>query len=134
MRNIKIASMSLGMISLAFGTLKFISPFKDWYAAQIKTSGLPTAAYSLGMAGEIVVGIAFLFPFFVGIGDKRKRVLLILASILFSIMMISAAIVHLVPGVPADVLPLKIKPPVIPLFFLCVAIFNLVQIIKTKQI
>jgi len=131
MKNVNILSISLGLISLTFGSLKFVSPFKDWYAKQIKASGLPHASYALGIAGEIIIGIIFLFPFTIRVSDKPKRLLLISANISFCIMMMFAIIVHLIPKVPASVLPLKIKIPFIPLLFLCIAIFNLTQIAKT---
>ena len=129
----KVISISLGVISLAFGLLKFVSPFKDWYATQIETSGLPPSTYALGIAGEIMVGIAFLFPFVITVSEKQKRFILLFANVSLGVIMIAATIVHLLPEVPASVLPLKIKPPFIPLVFLGTAIFNLTTLSSSKK-
>lgn len=125
MKTIKILSISLGLMSLAFGVLKFVSPFKDWYATQIETSGLPRLAYSLGILGEILIGIAFLFPYLITVTSAKKRLLLILANSGLILMMMAATVVHVIPEVPASVLPLKIKPPIIPLIVLAIAGINL---------
>lgn len=135
MKKVKVISIALGVISLAFGLLKFISPFKDWYATQIETSGLPPATYPLGIVGEILVGVAFLLPFVITTTTKQKRFILLFANIGLGFIMIAATIVHLIPNVPASVLPLKIKPPFIPLAFLGVAIYNLTKLsIKHMQV
>jgi len=47
--------------------------------------------------------------------------------------MLTAVYVHLNPNVPADVLPLKIKPPYIPLFLLVIALTNIVLTIKNLR-
>jgi hypothetical protein len=80
-KKVKIFSISLGFTSFAFGLLKFISPFKDWYAAQIETSGLPHFMYDFGIIGEVVIGVSFLLPFIGYVKDKPKRRLLIFANI-----------------------------------------------------
>ena len=135
MKKVKVISIALGVISLTFGLLKFVSPFKDWYATQIETSGLPPATYALGIAGEIMVGIAFLVPFITVTTMKQKRFVLLFANISLGLIMIAATIVHLIPDVPASVLPLKIKPPFIPLAFLGVAIYNLTKLsVKHLQV
>ena len=135
MKKVKIISISLGIISLAFGLLKFVSPFKDWYGAQIDTSGLPQFAYAFGIMGEIIIGVTFLVPLLVStISVSRKKWLLIFANTSLIIMMVVATIVHLIPTVPAEVLPLKIKSPVIPLIFGIVALINLINTIKEAKI
>ena len=133
MNKIKIISISLGIISLVFGLLKFVSPFKDWYTAQIETSDLPHSAHALGIIGEIFIGVAFLLPFILSVTNKQKHRFLVLANVSLIFMMIAATVVHLIPEVPASVLPLKIKPPIIPLMFLAIAIFNLFNVIKKQQ-
>ena len=133
MKGTKAFSISLGFISIAFGLLKFISPFKDWYAEQIKTSGLPQFMYAPGIIGEIVTGISFLFPFTGYLNEKQSRILLMFANISLIILMIAATAIHLIPDVPARVLPLKIKPPIIPLMFLVATIFNLMNTVNTMK-
>jgi hypothetical protein len=130
MNKIKIISISLGLISLSFGILKFVNPFKDWYRVQIETSGFPASAYTLGILGEIIIGLLFLLPFIISVDNKQKRLLIILANASLILMMLVATAVHLISEVPANVLPLKIKPPMIPLMFLVIATLNLTNGIK----
>jgi hypothetical protein len=126
MRRTNILSVVLGVVSLSFGILKFVNPFKYWYLTQIKTSGLPHFAYALGIAAEITIGMAFLSPFLISnISVRQKKRLLLFANFFLIVMMLVASVVHLIPAVPADVLPLKLKPPIIPLTFAVVAFFNL---------
>lgn len=134
MKSVKVISISLGLISLVFGLLKFVNPFRDWYSAQIETSGLPQFAFAFGIIGEIAIGLAFLFPFFVtNISVTRKKGVLIFAHTSLILMMVAATIIHLIPSVPAEVLPLKIKPPAIPLVFAVIAILNLIKIVRGNE-
>ena len=55
-----------------------------------------------------------------------------LASAAILPMMATAIYVHLQPNVPAEVLPLKIKSPFIPVFFLLLALTN-IYLIQVKQ-
>jgi hypothetical protein len=41
MKTAEVTSIFLGSISLSFGVLKFVDPFKGWYSVQIESSGLP---------------------------------------------------------------------------------------------
>lgn len=107
MKNVRTLSIFLGLVSLSFGLLKFVDPFKGWYAAQIGASGLPSSFYALGIAGEIITGLAFLVPFILSVRDKQKGFLLILANSSLIFILIAATAVHLIPEVPASVLPLK---------------------------
>jgi hypothetical protein len=134
MKSIKVLNIFPGVVSLSFGLLKFVSPFKGWYLAQIETSGLPRYTYAIGITAEIITGLVFLLPFLLSMDDKSKRSLLILANCSIILIMIAATIVHLIPRVPSGVLPLKIKPPVIPLMFMTIAIFNLATVKKFKRV
>lgn len=121
-------SLVSGVVSLVFGLLKFFSPFRDWYLAQIESSGLPQYMYAVGIAGEIITGVAFFLPFLVLMNDRSKHLLLILANCLMISIMVAATVVHLIRWVPSGVLPLKIKPPVIPIMFMAIAVFNLTNL------
>jgi len=132
MKGQRILNVFLGATILLFGFLKFFSPFRDWYKAQLETSGLPQFLYPVGIGDEIVTGVAFLLPFLLSMNDKSKRSYLTLANSSIIAIMMVATFVHLVPQVPADILPLKIKPPILPLTFMAIAIFNLVRIRKDK--
>lgn len=133
MKTVRIFNLLLGVVIFSFGLLKFVSPFKDWYLAQIDTSGLPKYVYSVGIASEILTGFAFLLPFVLLMDVKLRHLLLILANCSMIFMMIAATIVHLIPQVPASVLPLKIKLPIIPLMFMAVAIYNLTAVQKLRS-
>jgi len=118
----------IGASMLMFGILKFVDPFKTWYTTQLSASEMPfpVLSYWAGQLGEISVGIGFLL---LVLNHKKwnsgqiNRVLSA-GTIIIVIMMLTAVYVHLQPNVPAAVLPLKIKPPFIPGFFLFLAILN----------
>lgn len=130
MKTINIISIFLGSMSLLFGVLKFADPFKTWYSVQIESSGLPDLAFALGIGGELITGAMFLFPFVLSSKNKAKFLFLTLANSSLIILMTAATIVHLIPEVPANVLPLKLKTPIIPLMFLTVAILNQINVTK----
>ena len=112
-------SLFLGLLMLTFGFLKFVSPTIDaWFHVQIQQSHLPHSAILIGKLAEIMTGVLFLLPRLRPLPAKwEDRFLLIACSSLFLEMLV-AVYVHLQPGVPPEVLPLGIKPPVIPLFVL----------------
>jgi uncharacterized membrane protein len=112
-------SPMLGLLMCTFGILKFVIPTIDgWFHVQIPQSHLPHSAILMGKITEIMTGILFLLPRFRSWPEKwESRILLIACASLF-IEMLVAVYVHLQPGVPPEVLPLGIKPPVIPLFVL----------------
>ena len=56
-----------------------------------------------------------------------------LASAGLIVNMAVAIYVHLQPEVPASVLPLGIKPPLIPLVFMLLAGLNLFQVFRTNE-
>lgn len=118
-----ILSISLGVMIFLFGVLKFDDPFGTWYSVQIQTSGLPEFSYYLGIVGEIVVGIGLILSYFMK-NEKWKRGLSSVGSLSLFVMMVVAIYVHLLPAVPAEVLPLKIKMPVIPAVVLVAAAMN----------
>ena len=130
-----VMSLGLGAMSLAFGLLKLIDPFRAWYAAQVAGSGLPALSYPLGIATEVLTGALF-----VGAWVWRRRLgsrlvwVWSLASIAVIATMLVATYVHLQPGVPGDVLPLKIKPPIIPLTVLVASVLNLVALRRNPVI
>jgi predicted neutral ceramidase superfamily lipid hydrolase len=117
-----------------FGFLKFVNPTIDgWFHVHIQQSHLPHSAILIGKIAEIVTGILFLLPRFRPWPPKWEgRILLIACSSLF-LEMLAAVYVHLQPGVPAEVLPLGIKPPVIPLFVLVLDVMVAVPAWKDSQ-
>ena len=123
-----MTSLFLGSVSLSFGALKFVPPFKSWYSVQIDSSGLPDLAFSLGISAELATGLIFLFPFLFSVTDPKKFLILTLANSSLIIVMTAATIVHIIPEVPASVLPLKVKPPIIPVMFLAIAVLNQINV------
>ncbi|GHN02595.1 hypothetical protein WSM22_40840 [Cytophagales bacterium WSM2-2] len=123
----KVINLVLGASMFMFGFLKFFNPFKGWYSVQMAAGQFDQVFYGLGIGGELTAGLALLL-----LTGVRQRISFgsyalfsTLASASVIVMMATATYVHLHPAVPADVLPLKIKPPIIPLFFLTAAIANI---------
>lgn len=127
MKAVRIISAFLGFSIFMFGILKFINPFKGWYSVQIMNSGMSESLYWLGIIGEISVGMLFLGSvlFRKKLSKKVFSVTIVLASALAIMIMVTAIRTHLHPNVPANVLPLKIKPPFIPGFFLLLAVADI---------
>jgi len=109
----------------SFGSLKLIQPFNGWFHTQLITSGIGDFAFPFGVGTEIITGVILLVAliFKAKINQKRFFAFILAGSLLVILTMITAIYVHLQPNVPADVLPLGIKPPFIPVsvFFLAVA-------------
>ena len=125
MKIVKYLSLFLGVVIFMFGLLKLFKPFCDWIRIQIAQSGLPTLAVHLAIFGEMSTGIAFLVPFLFPDYFKRQTVFMITAAnVALVIMMCVAIYVHSQPTVPAEILPLKMKGPQIPLTFLLGALVN----------
>ncbi len=127
MKAVRIISTFLGLAMFMFGILKLVNPFKGWYSVQIMNSGTNEFLYWPGIGGEISVGILFIASvlFRERLSKKVFSPAIISASVLVIIVMVVAIRVHLNPNVPANVLPLKIKPPFIPGFFLLLAIADI---------
>ena len=98
-----------------FGFLKFFQPIRGWFDVQIQQSHLPHEAILAGKLTEMLTGVIFLLPWLRrSLTAKRKDQFLLVACFILFTQMAVAIYVHLQPGVPAGVLPLGIKPPVIP--------------------
>ena len=118
---------------LTFGLLKVVNPTIDgWFTVQIQQSHLPHSAILMGKIGEIMTGLLFLLPR-LGPWPARweGRILLLACSSLFLEMLV-AIYVHLQPGVPPEVLPLGIKPPVIPLFVVLLGVMVAIPALKDR--
>jgi hypothetical protein len=112
----KLLASFLGVLMLTFGSLKFFSGTIDgWFTAQIQQSHLPLQAILIGKLAEIVTGVLFLLPRFWRWDPTSESRILLIACLSLSVEMLVATYVHLQPGVPAAVLPLGIKAPVMPL-------------------
>lgn len=108
-----------------FGFLKFFQPIRGWFDIQIQQSQLPHEAILAGKVTEMITGILFLLPWFwKSLTAKSKDQILLIACLMLFTQMGVAIYVHLQPGVPANVLPLGIKPPVIPVFVLLLGLLT----------
>ncbi len=134
-RLIKALSLFLGFLMFMFGFLKFFQPFRGWFDMQIQLSHLPHAAILSGELGEMVTGCLFFLPWLRRslTANSRTR-LLLLASLMLVTQMCVAIYVHLQPEVPASVLPLGIKPPVIPLVVLVLALLTAFAVWKDRSV
>ncbi|WP_039985452.1 membrane protein [Vibrio owensii] len=124
----KILTGLLGAFMVMAGTVKFFDPFTTMFAKQIALSELPFPTLSrwMGQLGEIFAGLLLLA---VMIGNKAlaapiKDKAMQLSALLTTAIMIVAVYVHLLPNVPAEVLPLQSKPPVMTLIILGLAWLN----------
>lgn len=134
MKYTKITTWFLAISMFMFGVLKFVNPFKGWYSVQIANSELGGLSYVMGILGEITVGTTLILCLFYRQKLSAKAFNLLTNTAFFTIviMMLTGVYVHLHPNVPADVLPLKIKPPYIPVIFLLIALSNIYLSIKRK--
>ena len=127
--SVKNISLLLGLSMFAFGVLKFINPFKAWYTQQVVASELPFQQFSYwaGQVGEILLGLGFVLLVLLSkrIPPKAYEFGFMFVNISLAFMMLVAVYVHLHPNVPNDVLPLKIKPPFIPVFFIALSALNI---------
>ena len=131
---LKYNSMFLGATIFMFGVLKFFDPFRTWFDVQITKSGLPRFCIPMGIAGEISIGLSLLSAScFKRKSSNLSGPVLAAASAGLIANMGGATYVHLQPEVPANVLPLKIKPPFIPLFFMLLAAVNLFQLHRDNK-
>lgn len=128
----KVTSWFLAISMFMFGVLKFINPFKGWYSVQVANSELGELSYALGILGEIAVGATLILCLVYRrkIQSKTFNLTTNISFFTIIIMMLTGVYVHIHPNVPSDVLPLKIKPPYIPLFFLLLALASIYLSIK----
>lgn len=134
MKYTKVTTWFLALSMFMFGILKFVNPFKSWYTVQVTNSGLGQVSYAMGIMGEIAVGLTLFLclSYRQRISTKLYAVLTNVSFFTIIIMMFTGVYVHLNPNVPADVLPLKIKPPYIPVFFLLIALSNIILTISNR--
>ncbi len=125
LKKLKALSIVLGVWMFLFGVLKFFPPFSGWFDSQIKNSGLPLISIPAGIFTEILVGLLLLIPWLSdAFSFQRRRQINVVASLILISQMLVATYVHLQPNVPAEVLPLGIKMPFIPLTVLVLAALN----------
>ena len=130
----KALSRFLGILMFTFGFLKFFQPISGWFDIQIQQSHLPHEAILAGKLGEMVTGCLFLLPWLRrSLTAKSSDRLLLVACLMLVTQMGVAIYVHLQPQVPASVLPLGIKPPVIPVVVLLLGLLTAFAVWKDRQ-
>lgn len=109
----------LGAFLLMAGSVKFFEPFNSMFTAQIALSELPLPLLArwAGQLGEMAAGAMLLLVLLLRgkLADSLQQSVFYAAAALTSVIMLVAVYVHLLPGVPAEVLPLQSKPPVLTL-------------------
>jgi DMSO reductase anchor subunit len=129
-----VLSLILGVLIFLFGFLKFFQPFRGWFDTQIQQSHLPHEAVLAGKLGEMVTGCLFLLPFLGGwLTAKRRAWVILFACLMLVTQMCTAIYVHLQPQVPAGVLPLGIKMPVIPIVVLLLALLDAFAVWRQRR-
>ena len=122
---LKVLSLLLGVLIFLFGILKFFQPISGWFDVQIEQSHLPHEAILAGKVTEMLTGVLFLLPWIRrSLTVKSRDQILLAATSLLVVQMLVAIYVHLQPGVPASVLPLGIKPPIIPVSVLLLGLLT----------
>jgi hypothetical protein len=124
-----VIALVLGVTMFTFGFLKLFEPIHTWFHVQVTNSHLPPGSFAMGIASELAIGTSFVVSVLARAQLGRFRRGLVVATCLGLILNMCVAVyVHLQPNVPAGVLPLGIKPPVIPLFVLALAVWELVLV------
>lgn len=117
-----------------FGLLKFFQPIRGWFDVQIQQSHLPHEAILAGKLTEMLTGVLFLLPWvWRSLAAKSKDRILLMACFILFTQMVVAIYVHLQPQVPASVLPLGIKTPVIPAFVLLLGLLVAFDVWKQRR-
>jgi len=133
-RQTKALSLFLGVLMFMFGFLKFFQPFRGWFEIQIQQSHLPHEAILAGKLMEMVTGSLFLLPWLRrSLTAKNRNQLLLIACLILVAQMGTAIYVHLQPQVPASVLPLGIKAPVIPFVVLLLGLLTAFAVWKERR-
>src|SRR5271166_3338602 len=130
----KALSLFLGVLMFMFGFLKFFQPFRGWFDIQIQQSHLPHEAILAGKLGEMVTGCLFLLPRLrrSWTAKSRDQLLLIACSILVAQMKRGDLCPPAASGA-ASVLPLGIKPPVIPFVVLLLGLLTAFAVWKERR-
>jgi len=130
----KALSLFLGALMFMFGFLKFFQPFRGWFDIQIQQSHLPHESILAGKLMEMVTGSLFLLPWLRrSLTAKSRHQLLLTACSILVAQMGTAIYVHLQPQVPASVLPLGIKAPVIPVVVLLFGLLTAIAVWKERR-
>ncbi len=134
-KSVKIITGILGMFMLLPGLAKFTEPFKTFIYQQLENIGFPFLDIMplVVKISEVGLGLALIFLAFKGatISSSLRNKIFYLGNLSIIVMMIVAVYTHLHPDVPAEILPMGFKPPVMPISYIVLVIINL--ILNRKQ-
>lgn len=132
----KLLTGLLGSFLVMAGTVKFFEPFNTMFNKQIELSELPLPELArwAGQLGEISVGLGLIAVLILSnkVSTTTIKRLFYGASALTLSIMSVAVYVHLIPNVPAEVLPLQSKPPVLTLIIMVLVGLNILIFKKDK--
>ena len=125
---IKIITGFLGIGMLLPGLGKFTEPFKTFIYKQLLLSGMPfpEILQHVVKLSEIGIGLILIYIAFSGnkLSTAFRNKIFYLGNGIIMIMMIVAIYVHLHPNVPAEILPLGIKPPAMAVVYILLVVLN----------
>jgi hypothetical protein len=128
-KSVKIITGILGFIMLMPGLAKFTEPFKTFIYKHLTGIGFPfpeVMQYVVKFS-EIGVGLLMLFLAFKGasLSKPLRNKMFYLGNLTIIIMMLVAVYTHLHPNVPAEILPMEFKPPVMPISYIVLVLLNI---------
>lgn len=133
----KIITAILAFFMLVPGFAKFTEPMATKFAAQIENAQLPYPTYSFLFAqlGLIIAGLLLLsvLLFWKRFSPSFSTLLFYLGHLLVVPVMSVVFYVHMHPDVPAEILPMGIKPPYISAFLITLAVVNILLFATKKS-
>ncbi len=135
-QSVKIVTGTLGFFMLIPGLAKLTEPFKTFIFQHLEIIGFPfpdlmqyVVKYS-----QIVIGLTLLFLAFKGnsLNLILRNQIFYLANFSVVVMMLVAIYTHLHPDVPAAILPVQFKPPILPFGYIFLVVINF--ILNRKQL
>ncbi len=128
-KSVKIITGVLGFFMLIPGLAKFTEPFKTFIYKHLDIIGFPFSDLMQYVVkfSEIGIGLALVYLAFKGstLSSSLRKKIFYLGNLSIITMMIIAVYTHLHPDVPADVLPMEFKPPVMPIGYIILVVVNL---------
>ena len=137
-KSVKIVTGILGFFMLIPGLAKFTEPFKTFIYKHLDIIGFPfpDLMQYIVKFSEIGIGLVLIYLAFKGntLSSSLRNKIFYLGNLSIIAMMIVAVYTHLHPDVPAEVLPMEFKPPIMPIGYILLVIYNLYLFKKTHRI
>lgn len=136
-KSVKILTGILGFIMLVPGLAKFVNPFKSFIYQHLVIIGFPFPEFTQYAVkfGEVGIGVLLLFLAIKGnmLKNQTQKITFWLANIAVIATMVVAIYTHLHPDVPAEILPMEYKPPLMGIAYICLTVTNMYLYNKTKD-